>query len=280
MFFLLDSQFVFNQRDGVTYKVAKGSGMGLTHSGATSECALLAGAELALVKALHTYGIDFYGRCKDDVLILFNDFELLRTFIGRLREGHPFKIKCESIDSKSVTFLEVRVTKTSGGYQCIPESKPSALSVPWLSRFSCHPPHIHNTWPVARAISRQSLCSNDRLKRIDLLEFVSRAGSHNLSYRATTTLNRMLTESAPHGISQPLCKREATQRKTDTFWIVLPFYKAMHMAGFSNTLQNLLNSVCIRRELSYLLGHTSVQVGWRNVVPCIGTMITSHAGRR
>ena len=130
---MLDAQFVFNQRDGITYKVAKGSGMGLTHSGATSECALLAGAELALAKALHTYGIDFYGRFKDDVLIIFNDVGLLRSFIGKLRADHPFQIVCESIVSKSVVFLGARVTKTSGGYHCIPESKPSALNVPWLS---------------------------------------------------------------------------------------------------------------------------------------------------
>ena len=238
VFFLLDSQFVYCKHNQQTYKVSKGSGMGLPHSGATSECALLS-KEIPLMKLLHTYGIDYYGRFKNDISIIYNRTEGLNPFLGDLRQGHPFSIDVETISSTTVDFLEVRVSKCPYGYATMPVSKPSTLNCPWLSRHSCHPPHIHHSWPVARAMTRLGLCSSPQLKCCDLRNFIARAQTQNLSNRSINTLKNLLIEIS-NGISRPKHqKRESVQRNSDVVWLVLPYFQAMHVAGLSRDLHNL-----------------------------------------
>ena len=124
--FLLDNQFIVNPRgDSNTYKVVKGSGMGLAHSGAVAEAALLAGFEIDLVPRMHQYGIDLYLRFEDDIFIVFSDLPLLHAFFAKMKIGHPFIIECESINSFECQFLDVLIQKQASCYQLAPQSKAS-----------------------------------------------------------------------------------------------------------------------------------------------------------
>ena len=156
-----------------------------------AEAAILAGAELALVKKVDLYCIDLYKRFKDDILVIFRDSAKLSSFIHELRKGHPFKIKCESISSSHVKFLEVGITKLDGSFSVCPEDKPSKLSVPMLSSKSSHHPSVHECWPVGQAKNRAALCSSDAIRHADLHAFVARARTHDISPSAMHTLSNM-----------------------------------------------------------------------------------------
>ena len=69
--FLLENQYV-KSRDETMYKVNKGSGMGLAHSGSISEAAFLTKAELSVCRndVLNFYNVRAYFRFKDDCLII------------------------------------------------------------------------------------------------------------------------------------------------------------------------------------------------------------------
>lgn len=175
VFFLLDTQLVVDVKSGTCLKVIIGSGMGLPHSGAVAEASFLMGAESKLIERLAEFEIDFYGRFKDDVLIVFNSTQLLQNFVGELKQGHPFKIECESISTLKASFLEVAIWKSKDKFEFKPVSKPSALKVPWLSRQSAHHKGIHNMWPATRLCTRLKLCSNLALAAVERNEFIARA---------------------------------------------------------------------------------------------------------
>ena len=102
IWFLLNNQFVLDPSTGVVLKVVKGSGMGLQHSSAVAECAFMHASELTLTKQLSVYHVSFYARFKDDIIIIYKDFDLLLEFFNLLKRGHPFKLECESVSSTSV----------------------------------------------------------------------------------------------------------------------------------------------------------------------------------
>ena len=187
-------------------------------------------------------------------------------FLDQLRKGHPFNIDVETIDAKTVTFLEVRVTKHLHSYVCQPEAKPSSLNVPWLSRYSCHPPHVHNSWPLAGATTRMGLCSNLQIKCSDLSSFILRAKSQHLTHQSILALLSLQSL-----IKSQVCdhKRSGAGKKADTIWLVLPYLQSLHIAEISRDLHALLNTNCIRRELMYLVGTTNVKIGWKNAMPSI-----------
>ena len=90
--------------------------MGLAHSGAVAEAALLAGSERRCIPNIAKFGIRCYFRFKDDVFIVFEDIGLLKLFFQDLKVGHPFEIECEAIHSDTMQFLDVEVRKTSSGF--------------------------------------------------------------------------------------------------------------------------------------------------------------------
>jgi hypothetical protein len=165
IFFLLQHQHVLDPLQGVVYKVVRGSGMGLPHSGAVAEMALMSAVELSLIRRLREYQILFFGRFKDDVCILFNNIDRLRSFVDAYKVGPPFKVLCESIDRHAIHFWECRVERCGPSHRVFPVSKPSSLNSPWLSRSSAHFPSVHASWPLSRLKSRLSLCSSLELKK-------------------------------------------------------------------------------------------------------------------
>ena len=113
--FLLLNQFVVCEN--ITYRVRKGSGMGLPHSSGVAEAALLMGSEVALINDLRsTYMVDMFVRFKDDVLIIFNSLPRLKDLMSVYRAGHPFVIKCEQISTHSIKFLEITIEKQRDGF--------------------------------------------------------------------------------------------------------------------------------------------------------------------
>ena len=93
-------------------------------------------------------------------------------------------------------YLEVCVTKTCNKFSVQPSSKPSSLSTPWLSRFSCHNPAVHSSWPVARMRDRLALCSSMSIQADEAREFSARAAKQHLSRRALRSIGNLVHENA------------------------------------------------------------------------------------
>ena len=160
--------------------------------------------------------------------------------------------------------------KTPNGYVTFPVSKPSALKVPWISKFSAHHPSIHNSRPVARLKARLALCSANRLRQQERLSFLSRAQSQHL---ATQSINALATSSFNRQLH---ASRVLRDRCDIHFWLVLPSYPAFIAAGGHAGIGGFLASSFVKDTLNLCFSlSVEVRIGWRNVVPSISTIIKS-----
>ena len=69
---------------GRVFRTARGTGMGLVHSGEVADCAYYHRVERGRVDdkgCLSKYMIDGYWRFKNDALLLVNDMDLAKQFI-------------------------------------------------------------------------------------------------------------------------------------------------------------------------------------------------------
>ena len=275
-FLLLSNQFVEDKTHHNMYKVHKGSGMGLPHSGAVAESALLAGAELALIRDLAAYHVDLYLRFKDDIFILFDDMPHLRRFVTKLRANHPFEIRCDEISSSKVAFLEVEVSidKANCQFRIQPVDKTSKLNVPMLSCRSAHPPPVHNSWPVCLLKNKLALSSHRDLKHKVFQDFVQRALASHLSpvaHQAFSVHDPSDSPKRKRGTAQVAVRQIISKHRGFATWCILPFYPALHKSGLSKSVHNLINSHVAKELLAITFSNCapSVAIGWRNAVPNI-----------
>lgn len=150
-FFLLTHQFVECGLLGTQqlYRVSKGSGMGLAHSGALSDLVLAHCAERFLSSQVHAPKCFF--RFRDDVVCIFQNRESMKAFVGQYKhECKPYRIMVEDISCVAVDFLEVSVSKdpASGSFVVYPRIKPTSLGTFMLSNSSMHNKHTLNSWPL------------------------------------------------------------------------------------------------------------------------------------
>ena len=150
---LLSSQYVLSDHlPNRAWRVLKGSGMGLKHSGETADAALYTVAERERagdhnIQVQHE--IVGFARFRDDVFVVGRNRSLLHKSIRQYFErARYFKMICESGSSHSAKFLEVTVSRKGSQLCAIPTWKPTALGVP-LAEDSAHPKHVHESWPTA-----------------------------------------------------------------------------------------------------------------------------------
>ena len=285
VFFLLESQFIVDPEGGLDtiYQVICGSGMGLSHSGAVAEAALLGGMEEKLLAVQKDHLIDLYVRFKDDILIVFQDKSLLKDFFHIMQKGHPFKIECEEISTQKIQYLDVCIRKGNTQFSISPETKPSKLNTPMLSRHSAHHPNIHTAWPGGHLRQRLSLCSSRELQMEDASEFLRRAEQQNLCAAAIQSLRdlKKQVEYAGAGVSKLLGKPVRQMDQHLGSWLILPFYLVAHSAGLNDRIRNFINSSFARRELHLAFQKpVKIRVGWRNVAPnVVRCMKTCGRGR-
>ena len=270
--FLLDNQYVRDLYNNIECKVVVGSGMVLPHSGSVAEMAFLVGAEEKLLHQFDLFGIDLYGRFKDDVLVILRDQSMVQPMLDVLSEGHPFIIKCESVSIQSCHFLECMCRKGSRAFEIFPVTKATALDTPWLSRHSAHHSSVHNSWPSSRLRSRLELCSNRKLRRMDIEDFLKRAKLQQITRKASSSLkvfkNRVPLQKVP-------------DNKIRSLWMVLPFYPILKGSGLGARLHSFFGTSWIKRSLLYLMGEpTQVRVAWANPNFAIQHIVKHSGGAR
>jgi len=167
--FLLRNQFVRGRteqhaaKDGA-YRVLRGSGMGITHSGDLCDLAFAARVERYLCRSIifEKFRIKLYCRFKDDALLVISRGKHLPLIQHLKVHGKYFKIKVERMDKREMEYLNLNIYKSSKATgPCLKTEyyfKPTALSIP-LSSASAHPRCIHESWPKAMIASIRRLCS-------------------------------------------------------------------------------------------------------------------------
>ena len=125
-----------------------GAGMGLRFAGPTADAAFWSSAERtwgANAEAQKAHGIRLYTRFRDDMFIIGTCRAGTRKFITGLKaRSRNFKIVVEEVSHHSVSFLEVKITKSMTRFSVQPRLK-AEFGVP-LCHTSAHPPFVHN-WP-------------------------------------------------------------------------------------------------------------------------------------
>jgi len=117
IFFVLGHQFVV--LDKHIYRVKRGSGMGLSLSGEVSDCSLLHLLEVGFMlddSVREKYGVVFYGRFKDDMLVVQRgSLEDATALVRNMRsKSKDFRLKIESVSKTSVTMLDVFFGEAGG----------------------------------------------------------------------------------------------------------------------------------------------------------------------
>ena len=202
---------------------------------------------------------------------IYSSLPLLMQFVSLLRRGHPFEIACESINSHSCVFLEVEVQKTTRCFETRPVSKPSALKVPWLSRFSAHDKSIHNAWPLARLRTRLSLCSTYKAKLLECRHFIKLSEGQNISYAASKSLWNHLAQHVLRIVTPPVDRAP----KSNAIWLVLPWFPKLVAAGLKSAARNFWTSAFALDSLTSAFAHNlCIRLCWSNAVPNLTKLVT------
>ena len=244
-FFLLSNQFVrpsmhrfCKAKEVPTFRVTRGSGMGLTCSSSIAEASFLHKCESKCLGNMQQQGIQKYYRFKDDVLLITSgNLESVGEFFRYMKYcSRPFELECVQVSRTSVKYLEVQISKTDDGViQCVPFNKVTKLSVPFLAMDSDHHPRVLRNWPHCFIRRRCRLSKNPDIKHRVISEAVSvfsRQGFPGPILNKLRNLHCLLEmesgsayEPQARGISLT-CVREKT------LWVVLPYVPSMISSRF------------------------------------------------
>ena len=137
--------------------------------------------------------------------------------------GH-FIAKCEKNSHDNIEYLDCEVWFENGTIQSRPFQKPTNLGVP-LQDTSCHPAHIHKSWPVSKVRRLGDDCTShsytEKAKETLPEKFVRHLASPDLISRLRET-----------STSQTKTSRSTGRRSGDRMWVTFPFHPvcATHVA--------------------------------------------------
>jgi hypothetical protein len=149
------------------YQVQLGAGMGSTYAGDASDLHFFALCEknFALLPAVQLeFGIEFYGRFKDDGIIILSDARKWPSFWLKFKAfASEYKMSLDCFSREEAVFSDVRIFKDSRFRDSCKfdyglHVKPSSVWLP-LSPWSSHSQGVHNSWPqsqISRFVKRFS----------------------------------------------------------------------------------------------------------------------------
>ena len=254
--FLVFNQYVRGRRhvstqDEGAYRVVRGSGMGLVHSGDLADLSFLELVDLWLL-APHTIdnlGIKLYLRFRDDGLVVLkpSGVEALKTEVKRRARFYEVKVEDESV--YRMEFLNLRVCKRPGGLLTMHYAKPTANNIP-LSSLSGQAPTVHKSWPrsIIGSIFRLCMRSKDAQRAADNL-------------RA-----RFFTSTVPLCWPATRWRPQVPRRdRSSTVWLALPFHPSTS-GGLQRILFEIKAELGTRFTNNFMttLGLNDVSIAWQN----------------
>ena len=168
----------------LTYKVTRGSGMGLLHSGEVSDAGFWIAAErwLLTTSVRQWCSITYWRRFRDDIFAITSNFPRFKHVFSWLRSQaalEGYKLLTEDVSQNRITFLAVDVVVINGGSVTKPRER---IVAPFLSEYSAHPRHVHISCPAVlrKALDQfvsikkeQRAAENDFLARLQRVLHVS-----------------------------------------------------------------------------------------------------------
>ena len=129
----------------LTYRVTRGSGMGLLHSGEVSDAGFWIAAErwLLTTSVRQWCSITYGRRFRDDIFAITSNFPRFKHVFRWLRSRaalEGYKLLTEDVSQNKITFLAVDVVVINGGFMTKPRER---IVAPFLSEYSAHPRHVH-----------------------------------------------------------------------------------------------------------------------------------------
>ena len=225
---VLEHQYVELDEDDLwIYHVIIGSGMGLECSGDVSDASfheLAEGSFILRSDVVSKYGIEFYARFRDDILLILScDFDLCRECIDEFRRhSRFFKLKVETVSKRSVTMLDLHLFK-GAGYQKNGRldvgiyQKPTVQGAA-LSSHSFHVPSIHESWPSSRVFHYKSVCSSRALFIAACVALFRKIRTSDAWHIALPSIAHAIVH-----VRQLACRRKSMPR-TPCIRIVLPYH--------------------------------------------------------
>ena len=139
----------------LTYRVTRGSGMGLLHSGEVSDAGFWIAAErwLLTTSVRQWCSITYWRRLRDDIFAITSNFPRFKHVFKWLRSRaalEGYKLLTEDVSQNKITFLAVDVVVVNGSFVTKPRER---IVAPFLSEHSAHPRHVHISWPCSVAKS-------------------------------------------------------------------------------------------------------------------------------
>lgn len=202
--FLLSHQYVVSDLiPERTYKVVKGTGMGLRHSGAVADASFFTLVEHDFVtedmddRLNLSYGISHYFRFKDDIFFVAAQRTRGMEFFQLLqRRGRHFRLKLEDVSSELVQMLDTAVYIENNSLQVMPHFKKTSLMRP-LETSSAHSKGVH-AWPLARLRALTEIST----------------GPHGAKLAHDTYIRRFAEFLAPPEILQAMTRRAEEFRRS------------------------------------------------------------------
>ena len=166
-----------NSCPDLTYRVTRGSGMGLLHSGEVSDAGFWIAAErwLLTTSVRQWCSITYWRRFRDDIFAITSNFHRFKHVFRWLRSRaalEGYKLLTEDVSQNKITFLAVDVVVINGGFVTKPREK---IVAPFLSEYSAHPRHVHISWPCIVAKSFGSICLHQKEQRAAESDFPGKA---------------------------------------------------------------------------------------------------------
>ena len=179
--------------------------------------------------------IEWYGRYRDDILIVTKPGNLVRSFIRQIvsKAATIYPIEREEVNSQSMSFLDVEFFKgdlfhRTGTLGFRPFFKPSSQRVP-LNFCSSHPLNIHDAWPIAELTRLARHSSNHQVFSAARKQLLDNWRLHFMSAELISIMQKL-----PFNFLRTTCEKK--QDKCHPFWLVLPFYKGFNYGLIGSAL--------------------------------------------
>ena len=284
--FLLNHQYVVSDIiPEHTYKVVRGTGMGLRHSGAVADASFFTLVEHDFATddmedRLHiSYGISHYYRFKDDIFFVAEHRDSGMEFFQLLqRRGRHFKLKLEDVSAELVQMLNTSVYVKNNSIHVMPHFKATSLMRP-LEASSAHSKGVH-AWPLARlrALTFISSSTEDATRAHDtyiqrfaqfltppaILETMTRRAAEFRQLRWNTRDAQFLERGSD------ITKNTKTNReKIRKHWIPLSYHPAWSTARLNRLLAELRSDPGLNALLQRAFDNEedplgSLTISWKN----------------
>ena len=129
----------------LTFRVTRGSGMGLLHSGEVSDAGFWIAAErwLLTISVRQWCSITYWRRFRNDIFAITSNFPRFKHVFGWLRSRaalEGYKSLAKDVSQNKITFLAVDVVVVNGSFVTKPRER---IVAPFLSEYCAHPRHVH-----------------------------------------------------------------------------------------------------------------------------------------